>query len=201
MAATRFARLVAALAIAAGLMAVTRFARLVAALAIAATLTGCRRICTPISGSWRHYWASGRAAARVSTRRSSRSTTSKKWFSPHIGKPFLTYVQRTRAVADGRPLHAETGYLRVPQPGEVELVLAHPTGVTEIEVGTYQEVDGVIEVDVSASTIGLTPSAKQVSALARRVRIEGDQLSYAVQMGAVGQPLRHHLAAILHRRG
>ena len=119
----------------------------------------------------------------------------------HIGKPFLTYVQRTRAVADGRPLHAETGYLRVPQPGEVELVLAHPTGVTEIEVGTYQEVDGVIEVDVSASTIGLTPSAKQVSALARRVRIEGDQLSYAVQMGAVGQPLRHHLAAILHRRG
>jgi hypothetical protein len=119
----------------------------------------------------------------------------------HIGKPFLTYAQRTRAVADGRPLHAETGYLRVPQPGQVELVIAHPTGVTEIEVGTYEEVDGVIEVDVSASTIGLTPSAKQVSALARRVRIDGDQLSYVVQMGAVGQPLQHHLAAVLHRRG
>jgi hypothetical protein len=118
----------------------------------------------------------------------------------HVGKPFLTYGQKTKSAADGRPLHAETGYLRVPQPGQVELVLAHPTGVTEIEVGTYREADGVIEVDMSASLIGLTPSAKQVSALARRFRITGDELSYAVQMGAVGQPLQNHLAAVLHRR-
>jgi hypothetical protein len=41
MAATRFARLSAALAIAAGLMAATRFARLSAALAIAARLARC----------------------------------------------------------------------------------------------------------------------------------------------------------------
>jgi hypothetical protein len=119
----------------------------------------------------------------------------------HVGKPFLTYGQKTNAVADGRPLHAETGYLRVPRPGQVELVLAHPTGVSEIELGTYREADGVIEVDVSASAIGLTPSAKQVSALARRFRIDGDELSYSVQMGAVGHPLQHHLAAVLHRKG
>ncbi len=118
----------------------------------------------------------------------------------HVGKPFLSYGQKTRAVADGRPLHAETGYLRVPHPGQVELVLAHPTGVTEIEVGTYRDVEGVIEIDVSASMIGLTPSAKQVTALSRRVRIDGDQLSYTVQLGAVGQPLQHHLAAVLHRK-
>lgn len=120
-------------------------------------------------------------------------------FFSHVGKPFLTYGQKTRAVADGRSLHAETGYLRVPHPGRVELVLAHPTGVTEIEVGTYQEVEGAIEIDLSASSIGLTPSAKQVTALSRRVRIDGDQLSYTVQLGAVGQPLQHHLAAVLHR--
>ena len=119
----------------------------------------------------------------------------------HVGKPFLTYGQKTNAVADGRPLHAETGYLRVPRPGQVELVLVHPTGVSEIELGTYREADGVIEVDVSASAIGLTPSAKQVSALARRFRIDGDELSYSVQMGAVGHPLQHHLAAVLHRKG
>jgi hypothetical protein len=70
----------------------------------------------------------------------------------------------------------------------------------QVEVGTYRQLDGVIEVELSASNIGLTPSAKQVSALARRFRIAGEELSYAVQMGAVGQPLQHHLAAVLHRR-
>ncbi|GFG64342.1 UPF0678 fatty acid-binding protein-like protein [Mycobacterium kubicae] len=118
----------------------------------------------------------------------------------HVGKPFLVYGQKTKAVADGKPLHAETGYLRVPQPGHVELVLAHPSGITEIEVGTYSVTDNVIEVDMATTEIGLTPTAKEVSALGRSLRIDGDELSYSLRMGAVGQPLQHHLAALLHRQ-
>ena len=118
----------------------------------------------------------------------------------HVGKPFLAYAQKTKAVADGKPLHAESGYLRVPEPGRVELVVAHPSGVTEIEVGSYQVVGDVIDIELATTSIGLTPTAKEVSALGRSFRIDGDQLSYSVQMGAVGQPLQHHLAAVLQRK-
>lgn len=118
----------------------------------------------------------------------------------HVGKPFLAYAQKTRAVADGKPLHAETGYLRVPRPGQVEWVLAHPSGITEIEVGTYFRSEDAIDIATATTTIGRTPTAKEVSALGRSLRIDGDELSYTVQMGAVGQPLQDHLAAVLHRQ-
>jgi hypothetical protein len=118
----------------------------------------------------------------------------------HVGKPFLAYAQKTKAVADGKPLHAETGYLRVPEPGHIELVLAHPSGVTEIEVGSYRLTGDLIEIELATTSVGLTPTAKEVSALGRSIRIDGDQLSYSVRMGAVGQPMQHHLAAVLQRK-
>lgn len=118
----------------------------------------------------------------------------------HVGKPFLVYGQKTRGATDGKPLHAETGYLRVPRPGHIELVLAHPSGITEIDVGTYTADGTTIELDMTASNIALTPTAKEVTAIGRRFRVDGDELSYSLQMGAVGQPLQHHLTAVLHRK-
>lgn len=117
-----------------------------------------------------------------------------------VGKPFLTYGQRTKATDDGRPLHAETGYIRVPTPGQVEWVLAHPTGVTEIEEGTLTVDGSAITMDLMATAIGLTNSAKHITALCRSIRIDGDELTYTLRMGAVGQPLQHHLSATLHRK-
>lgn len=117
----------------------------------------------------------------------------------HTGKPFLTYSQRTRS-PDGQPLHAETGYLRTPSASRVELVLAHPTGVTEIDEGTVTEHDGDLVIDVHSTTIGLTASAKDVTALRRSFTLRGDELHYTVLMAAVGHPLVHHLTATLHRQ-
>lgn len=116
----------------------------------------------------------------------------------HVGKPFLAYSQRTRS-ADGRPLHSETGYLRMPAPGRIEFVLAHPTGVTEIDEGTVKADGAALAIEVASTSIGLTASAKTVAALSRSIRLDGDTLSYTLGMGAVGHPLSHHLAATLHR--
>ena len=120
-------------------------------------------------------------------------------FGP-VGKPFLSYTQRTKAVDDGRPMHAEVGYLRAPAPGRIELVLAHPTGVAEIAEGTLSVEQGLIEIELEATNIGRTGSAKEVTALGRSIRVDGDELTYTLRMGAVGQPLQDHLTATLHRK-
>jgi hypothetical protein len=53
----------------------------------------------------------------------------------HVGKPFVAYTQRTRNPDSGLPMHAESGYLRVPLPGSIEIVMAQPTGLAEIYEG------------------------------------------------------------------
>ncbi len=118
----------------------------------------------------------------------------------HSGKPFLTYRQRTTAAADSRPLHSEIGFLRMPSPDSAELVLAHPNGITEIEEGTLAVRGTVIEMDLNATAIGLTASAKHVTALSRWIHVDGDELTYRLRMAAVGQPMQHHLTATLRRQ-
>jgi hypothetical protein len=113
----------------------------------------------------------------------------------HVGKPFLVYGQRTRHIDDGRPLHAETGYWREASGGRVELVLAHPTGIAEIEEGT---VSGT-HLELATSNVAGTATAKEVTALRRVIDVDGDVLRYRLDMAAVGHPLTFHLEAELHR--
>jgi hypothetical protein len=121
----------------------------------------------------------------------------------HVGKPFLAYSQRTWALDDGRPLHSEVGYWRVgDRKGDgwaVELVLAHPTGVVEIEEGTVTGAGSNVAIGLASTSVAATPTAKEVTALSRRLRVEAGTLQYELDMGAVGLPLQRHLAARLVR--
>lgn len=117
------------------------------------------------------------------------------------GKPFLIYVSRTWLLdADGRPgrpLAMESGFWR-PQPGgNIEVLLAHPTGITEVYLG---EVSGA-KVEMATDIVARTPSAKEVTAGRRLYGLVGADLAYAYDMAAVGQPLQPHLSAQLKRVG
>lgn len=128
----------------------------------------------------------------------------------HDGRPFLAYSSRAWLLdEDGalvRPLARETGYWRVhrPEPGPetdeaappaVELLLAHPTGITEIYVGEliFHRIE--LRTDVVARTEG----AKEVTAGHRLYGLVDGDLAYAYDMAAMGQPLQSHTSAQLKR--
>ena len=121
----------------------------------------------------------------------------------HVGKPFLAYGQRTRALlddgTDGLPLHAEAGYWRFPPGGRAEVVLAHPSGITEIQEGTVTADGATLVIELRSTSVVTTATAKSVVAVERSFRVDGDVLDYTLAMAAVGVPMTHHLSARLLR--
>jgi len=119
----------------------------------------------------------------------------------HNGKPYLIYASRSWLLDDDgnlvRPLATETGYWR-PQPGgQVEVVLAHPTGIAEIYLG---EVTGT-KIELRTDIVARTSTAKEVTAGQRLYGLIGADLGWAFDMAAMDQPLQPHLSAQLKRTG
>lgn len=119
----------------------------------------------------------------------------------HNGKPYLIYVSRTWLLDEdgvpGRPLATESGYWR-PQPGgEVEVLLAHPTGIAEVYVGEITEA----RIELRTDIVARTATAKEVTAGHRLYGRVGDDLAWAFDMAAMGQPLQPHISAQLKRVG
>jgi THAP4-like, heme-binding beta-barrel domain len=113
----------------------------------------------------------------------------------HLGKPFVSYAQRTWTLPDGLPSHTEVGYLR-PQPGgRIELVVAQPGGRVEVDEGV---VSGR-HLELTSTLVHGTPSAKEVTEVRRVVDVDDGVMRYQVEMAAVGQPRQFHLEAELHR--
>ena len=119
----------------------------------------------------------------------------------HAGKPFLSIVQRTRALLTGEPLHAEAGYLRALGDGAVELAMAQPSGIVETDAGSVTATRRGFVVELESVQVGLTPTAKSVTAVKRRLSLVGSTLVSELWMAAVGEPdLVHHLRSELSRQ-
>lgn len=113
----------------------------------------------------------------------------------HVGKPFLTYHQKTWS-PKGDPLHTEQGYVRPGGSEGPELVIAQPTGVVEIHVGPLHGT----KLAFRARSVALSPTAKSVTAVSRTIEVLDGVLRYRVDMAAVDQPLQFHLEAALERQ-
>ena len=117
----------------------------------------------------------------------------------HVGKPFLTYSQKTRHQDTDQPLHAETGYWRPLARDTLEVVLAHATGVSEITEGSFVPYADELKIELANSHIGLTATAKEVTQVIRTITATHQTLTYTLDMAAVGHPLQRHLEATLSK--
>lgn len=115
----------------------------------------------------------------------------------HVGEPYLLYVQESWS-PEGEPVHFERGFLRPGAgPHDVELMLAHPIGVTEIAYGRLG--GGDLRLSADDATIGRSATGSDVHGLERRYHVNGDALTYELDMATGATPMTLHLAASLRR--
>jgi hypothetical protein len=115
----------------------------------------------------------------------------------HVGDAWLSYIQESWGV-DGEPLHFERGFLRPgASAGDLELVLAHPIGVTEVAHGRFD--GGELRLRGEELAIGRAATGLDVRGLERRYRVDGDALTYEIDMATGATPMTLHLSASLRR--
>jgi hypothetical protein len=107
-------------------------------------------------------------------------------------KPVVTYTQRTWRAGTDTALHAECGYVRVDD-DRIELVIAQPTGFTEIHHAIGR--DGTYDFGLTA--FGRTASALRVDTVRRRWVLADDELIVELWMSYAGVVDGHHLRARL----
>ncbi len=111
---------------------------------------------TPTSPCWLRCSVPGRARAPASTRRSTTSRTWSRSPSPMSASRSWPTPSARKHPDTGAPMHAESGYLRVPRPGSIEIVMAQPTGLAEIYEGAVVGGDAPLVIDVRSTSIGST---------------------------------------------
>lgn len=117
----------------------------------------------------------------------------------HDGRPFLEWQSRTWLLDDAgakvRPLATELGFWRPVEEGQVELLLAHPSGIVELYYGTAEPA----KIELRTDGVLRSPHAKEYNAGSRLYGLVNSNLMWAMDMAAVGQSLQSHVSAELKR--
>jgi len=117
----------------------------------------------------------------------------------HVGEPYLLYTQESWDATTGEPVHFERGFLRPGvEPDGAELVLAHPIGVTEVGHGRVKGTS--LSVEAGPSEVGRTETGLHVAGLRRRYTVDGDELTYELDMATDETPMTLHLEGTARRR-
>ena len=115
----------------------------------------------------------------------------------HVGDAWISYIQESWSPED-EPLHFERGFVRPGSaPGDVELVLAHPIGVTEVAHGRLEGDE--LRLRGEELAIGRAATGLDVRGLERRCRVDGDALTYEIDMATGATPMTLHLTGSLRR--
>jgi hypothetical protein len=113
----------------------------------------------------------------------------------HSGKPLLSYQQRTWSSADGAAMHSESGFLRPVNNDALELVLAHSFGNVEVSEGSWRGQS----IELLSRALVPTSTAKEIQSVHRIIEVDGDTMTYRIDMATSGQQLQQHLVATLTR--
>jgi len=121
----------------------------------------------------------------------------------HDGRGFLegtshTWLLEPTTGERVRPLATELGFWRPGEDGkDVELLLAHPTGLVELYYGSIEPA----KVYLSTDSVLRSPLAKEYNAGTRMYGLVESELMWVMDMAAVGQPMTSHISATLSRVG
>jgi hypothetical protein len=119
----------------------------------------------------------------------------------HDGRDFLEYVSHSWTLdADGkkeRPLETETGYWRIDDERNVEVVMIRDQGVAEVWYGQLAE--GKPQIDLATDAVARTPASPEYSGGKRLYGYVNSDLMWVGERATPTVPLRPYMSAQLKK--
>jgi hypothetical protein len=117
----------------------------------------------------------------------------------HDGRPFLTYFSRSWIIDDNnqivRTAASETGFWRVKPGNQLEVLLAHSTGISEGWVGRFEGPKIQLAMDHAYAA----PTAKVIEEGQRLYGLVHGELFFSYDMAHRGEKLQAHIWSTLPR--